>query len=269
MQTGVLYKFQENNKINGTLFYCFEYFAYLEKHSLINFYIIGVNQKDLVAIKKIFSEKYDINEALMSKIIPIKVTDIYKLNLSKTLILDIKTFYGSKEFLTNQVHCFSNESHPMFRYKNEREVIYYGSYDYQDYDIRCILKLNFGIFKKSGFKKKAGVFISSPEHQLIKEKKHIYEKLYSGKRILLKDSSVARGDLFSLINTVHYVHTGLDTNNRIIPEGLFYEKEVAIEEMCEVVDSTSIRLSDIKLNGLGKYWVDGDDVMVRGIIGSE
>jgi hypothetical protein len=144
MNYGVVYKFKQHNKINGTLFYCFEYFRFLRKFVDAKFYIVGIDTKDLETVLTIFKEKYN---TAFDNIVPIKLIDVYKLKLDQTIILDIMSFYDCKEFLTGNIHCYSNESHSMFRYKNNRTVIYYGSYDYQNYDVFSYIKLNFEIFK--------------------------------------------------------------------------------------------------------------------------
>jgi hypothetical protein len=261
MTIGVIYKFQKNNKINGTLFYCFEYFAYLNKYKNTNFYIIGINQNDLNSIITIFKDKYKNINAILNRIKSIKITALYALNLKKSLILDIKTFYSTKEFLTNEIYCFSDEAHGKFRFNNNRVVKYYGSYQYQDFDENCYLKLNFDIFKDI-YEDGSDVFVSSPDPKLIKRNLTSYKERFKGKNIILKKQLSGNGDLFQKISTLLYVHTGLDTNNRIIPEAYFYQKEVLIEENTDIVDSTTLRNEDIKNNGLNRYTLSENDKMI-------
>jgi len=101
MKYGVVYKHKPNNKINGTFFYCFEYFQFLKKFVDVKFYIVDISEKDINLISKIFTEKYTSN---FNDVVPIKIIDLYKLKLDQTLILDVMTFYDCKEFLTNQIH---------------------------------------------------------------------------------------------------------------------------------------------------------------------
>jgi hypothetical protein len=258
MKYGVVYKHKSHNKINGSLFYCFEYFKFLKKFVNINFYIVDINKKDYDLVLKIFSEKYETD---LENIVPIKIIDLLKLNLDKTLILDIKTFYDCKEFLTNEIHCFSNEEHSLFRYKNNKKVIYYGSYEYQNYDHFCYLKLNFSIFKNID-KNPEGVFVSSRDIKLIEMYKEDWIKKFK-KPIILKKIQNGVGNIFELIDTVCYVHTERDTNNRIIPEAFFYKKNIHIEKRCDIVDSTVLRYNDIMNNGLKNYTLDETDLMIK------
>lgn len=251
---GVVYKFQPHNKLNGTLFYCFEYAAFLNAP----LYVVGISDKDLLLVRKIFSEKYTTPPDF---VVPVSVTNLYSLGLEKTLILDVKTFYGCKEFLTNEVHVFSNEPHEMFRYKNDRSVTYYGSYPYQQYDVFNYLKLNFNIFKKLE-RKGNGAFISGP---IVDG----YEYPEPTKLVITKKHDRGLGNLFELIDVVHYIHTGLDTNNRIIPEAVHYGKDVTIVDKApEVVDSVVLRYEDIQQNGLINYTLTTEDEMVKACLRS-
>jgi hypothetical protein len=262
MKRGVIYKFQPGNKINGTLFYCFEYYNFINQYEEIKFYIIGISPHDVELVKRIFSEKYTVSpdfEVLKSPI------ELYKLNLDRTLILDVRTWFATREFCTNSIQVFSNYDHDEFRFKNDRTVTYYGSYDYQKYDKHCLLKINFDIFReiaKSGY----GVFVSSNDPEHIKKHADEYHTRFD-KPVILKKSHAGVGNVLELVDQVHYVHTQLDTNNRIIPEAFFYNKEVTIESIgCSEVDSIDLRYHDIKENGLSSYTMAMNDVMIEDML---
>jgi len=258
MKTGVVYKFKKDKKLNGTLFYCFEYYSFLRQFIDINFYIVGIDTGDLELVRNIFLQKYNADP---SNIIPIKLTELYALQLDKTLVLDVMTFYDCKEFLTNSVHCYSNDSHRMFRYKNDRTVTYYGSYPFQNYDIFTYLKFNFDIFKPSPITKSA-VFISCIDEKYIEHRMPEYEKQFN-KPIILKKFNSGVGNIFDYVDAVHYVHMTLDKNNRIVPEAFYYDREVTIEETVDFVDSVRLRYDDIKANGLRNYILTKDDLIVQ------
>jgi hypothetical protein len=258
MKYGVVYRHKPHNKINGSLFYCFEYFKFLRNFVDVKFYIVDISKNDYDLVLKMFSEKYNTD---FQNIITIKSIDLLRIKLDKTLILDIKTFYDCKEFLTNDIHCFSNEEHSFFRYKNNKKVTYYGSYDYQNYDLFCYLKLNFSIFKIMD-KNPEGVFISSRNIKYIEIHKDEWFKKFK-KPIILKKIQNGFGNIFEMIDTVCYVHTERDTNNRIIPEAFFYNKNVFIEKRCDIIDSTILRYDDIMKNGLKNYTLDETDLMIR------
>jgi hypothetical protein len=258
MNYGVVYKFKPHNKLNGTLFYCFEYFKFLRKYIDVKFYIVGVDNKDLALVLDVFAGKYN---TTFDNIIPLSVTELYKLKLDRTLILDVNTFYAVKEFLTNEIHCFSNDTHNMFRYKNDRTVTYYGHYHYQRYDIDCLLKLNFEIFQPLT-QQGHGVFISALNQKYIRLNINRWQNEFN-RPIIVKKSHSGHGNLFDMIDSVHYVHTERDTNNRIIPEAFFYNKTVSIEEpLYDGIDSIRLRYDDIVANGLSSYTVSENDAMV-------
>ena len=259
MKCGVVYKFKPHNKLNGTLFYCFEYFKFLRKYQDVKFYIVDITDNDLNLVRDVLVKKYN---TTFDNVVPVKLIQLYALKLDRTLILDVDTFYNVKEFLTNEVHCFSNDTHTLFRYKNDRTVTYYGSYDYQRYDKFCYLKLNFEIFtplQKQGH----GVFVSAPDENYSKLNLSRWEQEFAPRPVILKKSHSGFGNLFDMIDHVHYVHTIQDTNNRIIPEAFYYNKTVTIEEILTSVDSIQLRYQDITANGLGNYTLTEDDAMVQ------
>jgi hypothetical protein len=260
MKIGVVYKFKPQNKINGTLFYCFEYFKFLQKYVDLDFYIVGISASDLEQVIELLNTKYDTDT---EHIVPLRLIELYSLNLDRTLILDVNTFYDCKEFLTNEIHCFSNEPHSMFRYSNDRTVTYYGSYTYQNYDVFNYLKLNFEIFKPCA--SKPGVFVSCLDLKYIGSE---YERLQRqfDRPIILKKQHTGIGDLFDQIDAVHYIHVVRDTNNRIIPEAFFHGKQVTIEEVYTELDSIQLRYNDIVSNGLGNYTLADTDEMIKAII---
>jgi hypothetical protein len=264
MKYGVVYKHKPNNKINGTFFYCFEYFQFLKKFVDVKFYIVDISEKDINLISKIFTEKYTSN---FNDVVPIKIIDLYKLKLDQTLILDVMTFYDCKEFLTNQIHCYSNNDHSMFRYKNNRTVTYYGSYSqYQKFDIFSHIKFNFDIFRKLT-KNGHGVFISALNQEYIRCNINRWQQEF-GRPIIIKKSHSGQGNMFEHIDGVHYVHTQRDTNNRIIPEAFFYGKTVTIEDLHPEIDSIKLRYEDILANGLKNYTLTEDDIIIQAMIGN-
>jgi hypothetical protein len=258
MNIGVVYQFKPHNKINGTLFYCFEYFKFIQKFHDVKFYVVGISDHDLNLVNQILGEKYNVDTV---DITPIKLVQLYSLNLDRTLVLDVDTFYNCKEFFTGDVHCFSNDTHPMFRYKTNRNVTYYGAYPYQRYDQEGYLKFNFDIFKPLT-KQGHGVFVSALNQKHLRDNLHLLKQRFN-RPLILKASTGGMGDLFDHIDAVHYIHTQRDTNNRIIPEAFFYNKEVTIDDLHPEVDSISIRYNDIKQNGVEKYRLTEDDPMVQ------
>lgn len=259
MRCGVVYKFKRDKKINGTLFYCFEYFDVLRSVTDAKMYIVDISYADLVFVKRLFAEKYT---TTTDGIVAIRTTDLYRLQLDHIVVLDVHTFTCCKEFFTNTIHCYSNDTHDMFRYKNNRSVVYYGSYPYQRYDVHSILKLNFGIFRPLA-EQGTSVFIASGTPDIILNKQDTWKRMYD-KPLIFKKPADGSGNIFDSIDTVHYVHTVLDKNNRIIPEAFFYKKHIVIEnDPYDKIDSVQLRYDDIQANGLDKYTLDVNDVMIQ------
>lgn len=260
MRVGVIYLWHPKKRMNGTLFYCAEYYAWLRSHTTLDvqFYIVGTTSNDLEFIERTLMMKYHKH----LHVTPIKkLTDLHTLKLDRTLILDIRTFHYTKEFLTNDIHVFANEPHESFRYKNDRTVTYYGSYDYQNYDVFNYLKLNFEIFPPITEQQNA-VLVTSPNHGLIQRRLKEYQERF-GKPIFVKTGSSGYGNIFEMIDHVHYVHTSLDTNNRTIPEAFFYDTPVTIDEEGGPKDSVFLRYWDIQENGLKNYTLTSEDEMVK------
>lgn len=259
MKCGVVYKHKPNNKINGTLFYCFEYFQFLKNFVDAKFYIVGINDQDLNLIRKMFSEKYTCS---FDGVLPIKITELHGLKLDRTLVFDVMTFDHCKAFLTGQVHCYSNNTHPNYKYQDSREVIYYGTYsEYQVFDIHSHIKINFDIFKPLQ-QQGCGVFISCPNRAYIESNLQRYQQQFN-KPVYLKKHDAGSGNIFDMIDSVHYVHTQRDTNNRIIPEAFYYDKQVTLEYVYDETDSVYYRYNDIIANGLNNYILTEDDLMVQ------
>lgn len=259
MKYGIIYKFQPHKKINGTLFYCYEYCQFLRNYVDATLYVVGITQRDLDDIIAIFSEKY---ASPVTNIVPMgTVTSVYNLKLNRTVILDVATFNSIKEFLTDDVFCYSNDKHSMYRYRDTRTVTYFGSYDYQPHDVTSTLKLNFSIHTPST--NKPGVFVSSPDMAYIRN--HIKEfRQRFDKPILLKVPNAGAGDIFNHIDTVLYVHTGFDKNNRIIPESFFHNKHLIIDQPWNVpTDSVMLRYQDIQQNGLCNYTLSDTDELIQ------
>lgn len=256
MNLAVVYKFKPHNKLNGTLFYCYEYYRELKKYyPKAEFIIIDIDKDNIKLVSDIFDQKY--NDFNQSDIRPIKnVINLWKLKLDRTLMLDIDTFYQCKEFCTNEVHVFSNDTHEMYRYPDDRKVTYYGIYPYQRFDIKCMLKLNFSIMKES--KSTPGVFISCLDTTHLKNNVNRYERAFA-RPIILKKSHSGSGNIFNDVDHVHYVHVQRDTNNRIIPEAFFHNKSVTIEEVWTEDDSIQRRYND---KDLSNYTLNRYDSMV-------
>lgn len=259
MKIGVVYKFKKTNKVNGTLFYCYEHCQFLRQLCDCVLYVVGATQKDALLTTQLFDAKY--NKPTNGIRYLDKTTELYALGLDKTLVLDIDTFDSVKEFLTNDVMCFSNETHSMYRYRNDRRVTYFGSYGYQRYDVFSYLKLHFGIFRPCSSSN--GVFVSGTGNYIVANASRFIAQ-FAPIPVIIKRQPTGAGDIFDQIDTVHYVHSQMDTNNRIIPEAFFHGKRVTMEEPFFVpIDSVMLRYQDILANGLANYTLTEHDLMIQ------
>lgn len=260
MKVGVVYKFSAYNKINGSLFYCYEHCQYLRNFCDCVLYIVNATPNDALTISGLFDAKYTVPTNNIKYLN--RVTDLYREQLDKTVVLDINTFTATKAFLTNEVLCYSNSTHDMFRYRDGRSVTYFGSYDYQRYDVFSYLKLNFGIFTpcKSGY----GVFISGNNVPYMMAHEREYVEMFAPKPVTIKSKLAGTGDIFDRIDSVHYVHARQDKNNRIIPEAFFHGKAVTMSSPMDLpIDSAYLRYNDITANGLSTYTISEQDAIIQ------
>ena len=142
----ILYAFQEHKKINGTLFYCFEYFVFLkERDPSVVFNIYKITAQDLDMIKDVFVSRYNFNCKILNDILPVNnIRDLAKLKNIKTLILDVNTLRQSYIFIKNDIICYANKGYQKIQSK-DKEISYFGYYNYQNYGHKCRLKFYFDI----------------------------------------------------------------------------------------------------------------------------
>lgn len=257
---GVVYKFKPYNKVNGTLFYCYEYCQFLRQFTNCELYISGASQSDASLISRLFGEKYNIPVSGIRYIN--RITDIHRVGLDRVLILDVDTFSTLRGFLTGDVICYSNDTHEMFRYSDGRNVTYFGSYDYQPRDEFAYLRIHFNIFKSC--MTKPGVFVSGGDCAQLTSMTPQLINHFSPLPVYVKSKTAGSGDIFDQISSVHYVHNKLDKNNRIIPEAFFHNKKVTFDDSFGLPpDSASLRYRDIDSNGLDNYTICEQDPIIQ------
>lgn len=254
----ILYNFLEHKKINGSLFYCFEYYVFCRDQGHdVEFVIYNILDVDFVIIKQLFSERYVFNLQYLSGLRQLNsIKDLHALDSIKTLILDVHTFERTFSFIQNDIVCFSNECNRKKR-SSTKNVKYFGSYSYQSFDEEAELKLNFNIFRPLSKVKKDSIFISSPHKQDV-----LLPDKYQGRSFFVKDNNKHYENLFENFSTLYYCHGGLDTDNRLIPECFFYETEVVLELNNFPVDSVQIRYDKIKKYGVEVYNLTAEDPML-------
>lgn len=260
----VLYTFKDHNKINGTLFYCLEYFAMAKTQDKnVSFYIYNINKNDFHEIINVFKDKYNLDKEIYDSIYAINgLKELYSIKAKSYLILDVHSFSEIYFFLKAPIHCYSNEPHQMIR-STEKEITYYGHYSYQNFDVDVKLKLNFGIFKKINDKSDHAVFVSS----IADDYKNVaYPEELKGIKLFTKKKNSHYPNLFELFDTLYYYHSARDTNNRLIPESFFYNKKIIVKYSNQPRDSIYYRYEDILKNGLVNYTLTKDDIMLTNFL---
>ena len=257
LKISVYYHFLKDKKINGTLFYCFEYFVFLNKFNDTYYYIHKIDTKDLEFVKEVFKTKYDFDHKLLDKIIPVNaISEIYKSQGNKNLCLDVLSFNSIHPFIQNNFYVFENGNSGGKYFKPQKSKIknikYYGSYNYQQYEKYCTLKLNFDIFKKFEEPIEDNCFTSMGMVKNTKDKN-------------TKKSNVFI-NIFEKYKRFKYIHNILDANNRIIPECFFYKRELEFVDECKIIDSAVLRYEDCRKGNLKNYWLSKDDEIIQDIL---
>jgi len=255
----IYYYFIRDKRVNGTLFYCFEYFEFLNRFNNAYFYIYDISEKDLEFVKNIFRKRYNFKDEILEKIIPINsLIGVYNSQSQKNLILDTRTFNKLFPLIKEDIYVFMSGGNnhydekkilnmPKSKIKN---IYYYGSYEYQNYEIFEYLKFNFEIFKKFKNPKNGKIFTSS---RLMKEKKDAKDpnKFFN---------------IFEEYEKFKYIHNLRDVNNRFIPECFFYERELEFVNEIKEIDSAVLRYEDCLNRNLEKYKLTKDDKIIQGIL---
>lgn len=256
---GVIYVFKNHRKINGSLFYCFEYFLYswqFDKN--IKYFISNIDEKNFQKVLHIFSERYHFGPEVLENIVRIeKKVDFYSLKLSKVLYLDVHSFQQVHFVLPCETLCYSDEPHEMERSKL-KDVVYYGYYHYQPFDKKEKLKFFFDAYKEIK-KGKNAMFVTS--QNFMYEKAIIPSELQE-KKLFYKKPNDHFSDLFEQFDTLFYVHTHRDTNNRLVPESYFYNKKVYIQYTDLQRDSIYYRDQEIREKGLVPYTLSQNDQII-------
>lgn len=276
---GVFYYWQRYNQINGSLLYAFEYFYQLLEscgHNCtpaVTLYIVCDPNDTKVKEKvlNLYNSKYkqEVIDKAISSIKFITRFDCYSLILDKVLFIDIKSY--------NEIYWLSPNSKKYLYCNNVKDMklsipypitTLYGYYSYQKYNLnkRVPLKLKFDIFKEvddpgspSDSCPSPLWFVSSLGSTERDIKPHLPENY------VYKTSTQAR-DIYNHYQNILYVHNGnLDTNNRLIPESKFYNKNLeVIFTKADYKDIGSI--TDRWNNDWKHYELDGNDLLITDIL---
>lgn len=265
----IIYKWQPYNKINGSLFYCFEYLItllLLDKNVQLYIYNIKDIEEQKLVIKA-FKDKYD--ESFIGALNSINfyntMLDVYQNNKieDKYVFLDIYSYNDIGSMLNlNKKFAYINNNYEYsnkHRLKEVRNTTFFGFYNYQKHPNVIKSKLKIGLTYQKCFNMGNKTYISAPEQGYKIDHKDHY---------IYKDILKIQNDLFNDIDKLIYIHNGLDTNNRIIVEAFYHGKDVEIVEQSDIVDSTHHRYSLCMTNNIDQLILNEKDLMIQHIIGN-
>jgi hypothetical protein len=235
----ILYHYIPHKRINGTLFYCFEYFAFLNTLEKTEFWIFGISDRNLDYIKKIFKNKYNVSDKLLEKIRKISLKDFITVP-KKIIILDNRTYNNLRSFLgSKKVFWFNNHNGGIKKNENDKT---YGEYSYQNFEIKEGLKFYFDIYKKIS-KSENKIYLSSPSKTDSEITKILNSKnIFLNGEILFKNPNLHLDNLFEKFSTLVYLHNGQeDGNNRLIIESYYYNKNILLFDYSDKEDSVHHR----------------------------
>lgn len=252
----IIYNVLNNKQINGTLFYAFEYYVFLLKYTDLNLIIFG--DADSGFIKSIFNDKYNVDDAVIERIIFInRHRDLITLNLKNVMFLDLRSYSSLKPFIRHAK--FKVYSNKIERYEDDRSI-FYGFYNYQHFNKKTRLKF-FQNIHNIYTEKGNLLFVSSLAGD---NEKIIKELNLNEKEVLVKTLNVHNENLFKRIDKIIYYHTGmLDVNNRIIVEAYIHNIPIRIIFNGHFNDSVFERYNELSQNGLGEFILTDDDILIK------
>jgi len=263
----ILYHFLKHKKINGTLFYCFEYFVFLNKFKDTEFWLYDISPKDLEYIKSIFINKYNFDNTLLSKIKICNIRD-FKQNFDKVIILDNRTYKNLNIFCKNAQILWQKTDGIGISCNNAEpstNTTTFGAYYYQNYEISQHLQFNWEIYKNINTKSNnifiTGVSLLKKELiQILKDKQIILD--YNN--VLFKDPVIHHNNLFEHFNTIIYIKNPnmMDTNHRLLVECWYYHKNIIIIDD-EKQDSVNIRYNELQEKGIDYFNLTKENKLIK------
>lgn len=254
----VIYFVNPYKLINGTLFYCFEYFLFLKtKIYDLQFLLLNLDDKIMVECLNIFKNKYNYDYEIHKYIKIVKRTDLIKYNILNCLILDINTLEKTHNFLSkSNIFCYSNIKTNIIR----KNIYFYGFYDYQNTDRITRLKI-FKEVHKTFEKKGNKILLTSLNYDL----NIVINKLnLNTKNLLLKKNNNHNYNLFEDIYKIVYYHSpSLDKNNRLIVESAIHNIELEVHYNGFTNDSVFERHQLILNKNLDELFLCENDLLIK------
>lgn len=261
----IFYYLIKNKKINGSLFYCFEHFVFLNKYKHTTFFLYDCSEEDLTLVVDIFKDRYNFDYCILDRIVIVNsVTELYKIESDKCLFLDTRSFEKVFRFTTiKECLVYCNDYFKPIKSKFKK-IKYYGYYDYQNFEVEQMLQINFDIFKPIKNKKTDTAFVSSPYTD---QSKLIPFLDIKEPNIITKGAENHHKNLFEKFDTLYIYQIRHDVNNRAIPEAFFYSKKVVVKYKDNTfIDSVKLRYDDCMDGNLKKYWLDDNNKIIKSML---
>lgn len=258
----VLYHVNSHKKINGTLFYCFEYYSLLKQYiPNLKFILLNTSDEDMSMIRDIFIEKYLIDTVDCINLS--KITDFARLSVKNLLILDINSYKKMKDFSykIESIRIYSNDIHEYLNKKSNH--IFYGWYPYQRYNFKTRLKL----FKQlhRTYKDKGSKILVTSLHGDFKQ--ILNDLNLKEQDVYIKKLNTHNPNLFQNINKLIYWHSGnFDTNNRSLIEACLHKLDLEIYLNGYESDSIKERYDMILQGKINDFWLDENDILIKDFI---
>jgi len=263
--SAVVYHSNDHKKINGTLFYCFEYYVLLKRYIPgLQYILLNTSDEDLQWMKSIFIEKYNFDHAYLNDITNLtRLTDFVRLSVDNVLILDIHTYSRVKDFLgkARSVRVYSNEEHNYLNAKPHH--VFYGFYDYQTFNKKTRIKLYADIHKRFPNKRNK-VFVTS----LNADNDYIVNQLgLDPSKVFVKNLNSHNENMYEQVGEMIYWHSShTDTNNRAIVEAYIHDIPLTIHFNGHYHDSIYERSNTIANGGLQEMFLDQSDILIQDFI---
>ena len=258
----ITYHVNSHKKINGTLFYCFEYYLFLKQYiPNLKFILLNTPDEDMSMIRDIFIEKYLITDFECINLI--KFTDFAKLSIKNLLILDINTYKKIKDFSykIQKIRIYSNDTHPYLNKKPNH--IFYGWYYYQRFNFKTRLKLYKELHRT--FPKKGNKILVTSLHG--DNKQILYDLKLNPEETFVKKLNEHNSNLFENIYKLIYWHSGnFDTNNRSLIEAKLHNLELEVYLNGNENDSIKERYDMIQQGKINEFYLDKNDILIKDFI---
>ena len=261
----IIYLDNPHKPINGTMFYCFEYYVFLKQYCPdLKFIHLSSSQPTVDYFKEIFIDKYQFDMALLDDVIPLNRIQLMSSVIKCVIMFDVRSYIEAKDYLGRAskvlLYCNKEEGMPYLNYRSNHT--FYGWYDsYQAYNVKNRLKLYPAIHK---------IFLDRPGNKTLVSSPNGDNAAIANMlgldmdNVLIKKPKVHFTGLFERINKIVYYHVGKnDANNRIIVEAAIHDMDIDVHINGHESDSVYDRYNVIKSGNVSELLLTEDDRMVQ------